>query len=119
MTEEQIIDWLGFGILIAWVCKIGFHFVYLKAVDSRIKEMNFVLFYLNFRNILTSFVIVSPLFFARAGSAAEEIKIIRRAKISTLVLWTMFVLMGFYQYNHPPKKEPTRIEYDFTKGSVK
>ena len=95
MTEQEIINWLGFGLAVAWFCKIGFHFVYLKVADKSIKELNFISFYLNIRNFSTSFLITSPLFFSKTESDDQEIEMTRRkASISTYVLWTMFTLWG-------------------------
>lgn len=111
MTEQEIINWLGFGIAVAWFCKIGFHFVYLKAVDKSIKELSFISFYLKIENFLTSVLLVSPFFFPRTGNEGQEVKKTKRkAKIATYVLWTMFALTGFYLYNNPPRKDTTGIE---------
>jgi hypothetical protein len=116
MTGQQIINWLGFGIAVAWACKIGFHFVYLKSGEKPIKESNFISFYLNLENFLTSVLLVLPFFFGRSGTEDREIKTKKRkAKISVYVLWTMFILTGFYLYRHPLTKEATTIEYDMTK----
>ena len=120
MTEQEIINLLGFGIAVVWLCKIGFHFIYLKSVDKSIIESNFVSFYLKIDNFLTSFLLVSPFFFARPGSEEHEIKLKKwRVRISVYALWTMFMLTGIYLYHHPPKKESTTIEYDMTKPEVR
>jgi|GEM_PF-4925746 len=119
MTEQEVINWLGFGIAVIWFCKIAFHFVYLKAVDKSIKELNFISFYLNLENFFTSLLIISPFFFSRTGTEGQKIGRTKwKVKISTYALWTMFVLTGFYLYHHPPKKETTSIEYDMTKDKV-
>ena len=102
MTEQEIINCLGFGLAVAWFCKIGFHFVYLKSADKRIKELNFASFYLNIKNFPTSIVIICPIFFSRTGDEGPEIKETkRRARISTYVLWTMFAVYILYLLNHP------------------
>jgi len=120
MTEQEITNWLIFGVAIAWFCKIGFHFVYLKAVDNSIKELNFISFYLKIENFFTSFLIILPFFLSKKGTEELEInKTKLKAKISTYALWTMFALTGFYLYHHPPKKEATTIEYDLTKDTVR
>jgi hypothetical protein len=112
MTEQEIINLIGFGICVAWFCKIAFHFVYLKAVDKNIKELNFISFYLNFNNFFTSIMIIAPFFVSRDRNDGHEIQEMRtRAKLSSWTLWAVFVLMRFYIYNHPPKTEPARIEY--------
>lgn len=93
MTEKEINNWLIFGLAVAWFCKIGFHFVYLKSADKSIKELNFLSFYLNFLNFPTSLMIISPIFFSRTGDEGKETKDKkRRVRISTYILWTMFVL---------------------------
>jgi hypothetical protein len=121
MTEQEITNWLCFGIAVAWFCKIGFHFAYLKSADMRmIKESSFVSFYLKIENIFASFLLVSPLFFAKSGNeeGVNEPKK-WRARISVYVLWTMFIMTGSYLYQHPPKKGTTTIEYDVTKSEVR
>ena|SRR5690349_10370309 len=102
MTEQDAINWLGFGLSVAWFCKIGFHFVYLKAADKRIKELNFVMFYLNIKNFPTSFMILFPIFFSRTRDEEQEIKEKKkRARISSYFLLTMFALFFLYVVNHP------------------
>lgn len=120
MARQEIINWLGFGIAVAWFCKIGFHFVYLKTIDKGIKELNLISFYLNIENFFTSILLVSPFFFSRKGNEEQDVKRIKKkAKISTYVLWAMFALTGFYLYSHPLEKETTKIEYHMTKGNDK
>lgn len=102
MTEQEMFNWLSFGLVVAWFCKIGFHFVYLKSADERIREMNFVSFYLNIKNFPTSVMIIAPMFISRTRDEGQEIKKIkRRARISTYVLWTMFAVNITYLLNHP------------------
>ncbi len=120
MTEEEITNWLIFGVAVAWFCKIGFHFAYLKKVDKSIKELNFVSFYLNITNFFKSVLLISPFFFSKTMTADQEINRRKwKVKISAYALWTMFALTGFYLYHHPPKKEKTVIEYDLTKEKVR
>jgi hypothetical protein len=116
MIEQETTNWLIFGVAVAWFCKIGFHFAYLKVVDKSIKELNFVSFYLNIGNFLKSFLLVSPFFLSKTIAEGQEINRIKwKVKISTYALWTMFALTGFYLYNQPPNKEKTTIEYNITK----
>ncbi len=120
MTEQEITNGLITGVAVAWSCKIGFHFVYLKAVDSSIKEQNFISFYLNIANFFTSVLLVSPIFVSRTGTEGREIRRRKwKAKISSYALWTMFALTVFYLSHHPPKKETTTIEYDLSKDKVR
>jgi hypothetical protein len=120
MTEQEITNWLIFGVAVAWFCKIGFHFAYLKTVDKSIKELNFVSFYLNISNFFKSFLLISPFFFSKAVTEGQEIKRTKwKVKMSTYALWTMFALTGFYLYHHPPKKEKSTIEYVLTKEKVR
>lgn len=113
MTEPEFINLLGFGIAVTWFCKIGFHFVYLKAADKSIKELNFISSYLKIEKFFASFLLISSFFFSSSVTEVQALKITKRnAKVSTYVLWIMFAVTGFYLYNHTSKKEPTRIEYD-------
>lgn len=98
MTELETTNWLIFGVVVAWFCKIGFHFAYLKAADNSLKELNFISFYLKIDNFFTSVLLISPFFFARKGTEEQDIKR-QKAKISTYALWTMFAMTGFYLYH--------------------
>ncbi len=93
MKEQAITNWLIFGVAVAWACKIGFHFLYLKASDNSVREPNFVSFYLKIENLLLNIRIILPIFLS--GKVADNEKIRRmkwRAKVSTYVLWAMFGL---------------------------
>jgi hypothetical protein len=114
----MIINLLCFGIAVAWFCKIGFHFAYLKEINKNIKEANFVSFFLKIENLFTTILIISPIFISR-NSVEERKSTKRRAKLSTYMLWAMFAITGFYLYHHPPKKEKMTIEYDLTKDKAK
>jgi hypothetical protein len=52
-----MINWLNFGIAVAWFCKIGFHFAYLKEINKNIKAANFISFFLKIENLATSILI--------------------------------------------------------------
>jgi hypothetical protein len=120
MKEHEITNWLIFGVAVAWFCKIGFHFLYLKAVDASIKELNFISFHLKIENLFTSVLLVSPFFFSRTGTEEQKTKRTKwKARISTCLLWAMFGVTAFYLYHHPPKKETETVKYDMTNGGVR
>jgi hypothetical protein len=115
-----MINWLNFGIAVAWFCKIGFHFAYIKKTNKNIKEANFISFFLKIENLATSILIISPLFFSRNSVEEHKIKSTKRsAKLSTYMLWAMFAITGFYLYHHPPKKEKMTIGHDLTRDNTK
>src|SRR5260221_13724220 len=102
MTEEDILNLLILGIVAVWACKIAFHFAYLKAVDSSIKELNFFSFYRKLYNFPTGLLVIFPIFISRTDNGGEEIRRKKnKARLSTCILLTMWILTIFYLYNHP------------------
>jgi len=102
-------DFLMLVLFIVWAFKIGFHFNYLKAVDSSIKERSFVTFYLNTFNILRSIAVILPVFIAGLrGQEIEKAQSLRRSTFrSTLLFWFILTCLCYYMYMQPTEKANT------------
>jgi hypothetical protein len=101
MSPHQFLqDVLTLVLFIVWAFKIGFHFNYLKAIDSNIKERSFITFYLNPVNIIGSITLVIPIFInGKRSQENEKSQILRRSTAkSVLLFWLILAGLCFYKY---------------------
>ena len=102
-------DLLMLLLFIVWAFKIGYHFNYLRAVDSSIRERSFATFYLNPNNILRSITVILPVFIAGLrGQEIEKAQSLRRSTFrSILLFWFILTCLCYYMYMQPPENAKT------------
>jgi hypothetical protein len=114
-SGQEITNLLTGLIGLLWIIKIWFHYSYLQTVDSRLREKNFISFFVNPENLLKSLHVVAPFIFSPADKG-EESEIKRKRTITaSYILWTTFALTSYFLIKYPPTNETEKINYDLTK----
>jgi len=97
MNEQEIFNLLLTLVAVAWFAKILSHFQYLKATHERLKNSNFISFFIEIENLFKVIAVIMPVFFSGTQSKNTEVaKVKHEVWIFTWLWWLAVMVSCWY-----------------------